>query len=145
MWKQLRDSFYEINTQGTVRNSKTKKEIKPRKEKDGYLIINLWSTFKGKTLKVHRLVAECFLENPLNKPHVNHKDSVRDNNNLGNLEWCTEQENILHGIQKGNIDLERLKRVHKEYTTSEKAKLLGRELGLKYKHQTLKQYQTGRV
>lgn len=145
MWKQFRDSNYEISKMGHVRNSKNKKLIKPRVEKDGYLLVTLWSTLKGKTFKVHRLVAECFLANPLDKPQVNHKDSNKANNFVCNLEWNTAKENINHGIEKGNISVERLKEVAILYKRSNKAKEVGRLLGLKYKEQNLKQYTSGKA
>lgn len=145
MWKQFRDSIYEISKMGHVRNINTKQIIKPRTEKDGYLLVTLWSTLKGKTFKVHRLVAECFLANVSNKPQVNHKDSQRDNNFVCNLEWSTAKENIDHGIANENISVDRLREVAKEYTKTEKAKILGRALGLKYKKTNLKQYTAGKV
>ena len=52
---------------------------------------------------VHRLVAEHFIDNPGNKPNVNHIDNNGLNNNITNLEWCTQSENLLHAQQQGRL------------------------------------------
>lgn len=70
--------------------------LKARQDKDGYLIVNLKKDGKTHLKKVHRLVAEAFIENPLNKYSVNHKDGVKSNNNVDNLEWCSLLENNQH-------------------------------------------------
>ncbi len=61
-----------------------------------YLTVSL---FKRK-VSVHRLIAMTFLSNPNNLPVVNHKDGVKTNNNVSNLEWCTNQENCQHAVQE---------------------------------------------
>ena len=53
--------------------------------------------YKGKFYRVHRLVAECFIPNLDNLPMVNHKDENKTNNNVTNLEWCTQQYNNTYG------------------------------------------------
>ena len=65
----------------------------------GYKVLEL----KGKQYFAHRLVAMAFIENPQNKPFVNHKDSNPSNNHVDNLEWVTQSENIQHGYDFGNI------------------------------------------
>ena len=69
----------------------------PQYDFGGYNIVN----YNGKTHKVHRLVAICFIENPCNLPQVNHKDGNKKNNNVENLEWCTASRNTKHAYDIG--------------------------------------------
>ena len=56
---------------------------------------------KTKRFQVHRLVAEAFIENSLNKPYINHIDNDGNNNCVDNLEWCTHSENMIHSQKQG--------------------------------------------
>jgi hypothetical protein len=95
-WLQIKDfENYEISSLGKVRNTKTGRILKLTK-KGGYMIAGLSANSKGKSIPVHRLVALTFIENPENKPQVNHKDKNRSNNAIYNLEWSTSLENNLH-------------------------------------------------
>jgi len=95
-WKQIQDfPNYEVSTLGTVRNSNTGRILKLTC-KGGYMFTGLCQNSNGKTLAVHRLVALAFIDNPENKPQVNHKDKNRGNNNVANLEWSTASENNIH-------------------------------------------------
>jgi len=64
-----------------------------------YISLHLGLTGEYKTHKVHRLIAEAFIPNPENKRCVNHKNGVRDDNRLDNLEWATHSENNLHAFR----------------------------------------------
>lgn len=68
----------------------------------GYLHVSLpINTEKGRKIKVfyvHTLVATAFIENPDNKPEVNHKNFIRSDNQVSNLEWCTYEENMEHSF-----------------------------------------------
>ena len=70
--------------------------LKPQFDKDGYIIYTVSNsiTRKHKKFKCHRLIAMAFIENPMNLDIVNHKDGDKTNNSIGNLEWCTNSENI---------------------------------------------------
>lgn len=93
---------YRICSDGTV-IGQSGKVLKLHKGTGGYLQLNAWTNGKQKTYLVHRLVAELFIHNPENKPEVNHKDGDKLNNRVGNLEWVTRSENIVHGIDSGLI------------------------------------------
>jgi hypothetical protein len=77
------------------------KELKFNPIKGGYLICNMFVDGKKKSVLVHRLVATAFLNNPQNKPQVNHKDNDKANNNFWNLEWATQSENVKHAYDNG--------------------------------------------
>lgn len=72
---------------------------KPMKH-TGYVMVDFSKNGTKLHQLVHRLVAEAFIPNPENKPCINHKDYVRYNNYVKNLEWCTHQENMYHSTQK---------------------------------------------
>jgi|LakMenEpi03Aug12_release.lakeMendotaPanAssembly.Ray.scaffolds.fasta_scaffold1209567_2 hypothetical protein len=67
----------------------------------GYHTAVLYNNGKPKSFRVHRLVANAFIDNPNNKPHVNHIDGVKSNNLVSNLEWVTISENQKHAFKIG--------------------------------------------
>ena len=106
---KFRDTNYEVNELGDVFNSKTGKKLKPQDNGKGYLQVHLRINKKHKWLYVHRMVAECFILNPENKPTVNHKNGVKKDNWIENLEWHTYSENHKHAINLGLIDRKGIK------------------------------------
>lgn len=74
--------------------------LKQKKNKRGYMVVHL-RTGKESWPPVHRLVAIAFIPNPENKSTVNHKDGVKTNNTVPNLEWATESEQMIHAISTG--------------------------------------------
>jgi len=114
IWKPIKYfENYEVSTLGNVRNIKTGKILK-QCVKDGYKHLSLVGINLKKCFKVHRLVALTFLENPENKPDVNHKDKDKLNNCLANLEWMTRKENNIHRCKDAIIIHEARKRSIKQ-------------------------------
>ena len=113
IWKTIKeDNTYMISNLGRVKSLPKKhkngrgyyitkeKMLKAHKNNKGYLFI----TINNKKIFIHRLVAEAFIDNPDNKPCVNHLDCNPLNNQVDNLEWCTHLENIQYmGKMKRNI------------------------------------------
>lgn len=94
---------YIIYTNGDIYSKKINRFLKQRTDKLGYKAVHLYNNNKGKTIRVHRLVAKAFLPNPNNYKYVNHKDETRDNNNVDNLEWCTHKYNINYGTAQKRL------------------------------------------
>ena len=109
IWKPIQgyEEYYEVSSEGNVR-SKDRirangipikgKQLKPNVLKDGYAQVTLVVNGKPKCMKIHRLVAIAFIENPENKPQVNHKNGIRNDNRVENLEWVTISENHRHAF-----------------------------------------------
>ena len=103
IWKDIKDfeGLYQISNTGLVKSVARKvrckdgkpkyireKYLKPGNNATGYLFVYLWKENKQYHFYVHRLVAEHFLENPNSYSEVNHKDNIKSNNSVDNLEWC---------------------------------------------------------
>lgn len=96
MWKKCNDfEAYCVSASGEVKNNRGRL-LKQRKDKDGYLHVNLRRGGKEYCVFVHRLVAMAHVNNAENKPQVNHIDGNKSNNAASNLEWVTCSENNKH-------------------------------------------------
>jgi len=97
IWKEVSvNSNYEISILGNIRNKNTKKILKLNNSNNGYLTVILSKNNIPKGYLVHRLVALTFLPNYYNKETVNHKNKIREDNRLWNLEWSTMKEQNIH-------------------------------------------------
>lgn len=101
IWKPIDGHVgYEISSIGNVRSYRNRFGNKVKLLKlsiaNGYKAVGLMSNDKKiyKKYYVHRLVAQAFIKNKLNKPFINHKNSNRSDNRIENLEWCTPAENV---------------------------------------------------
>jgi hypothetical protein len=93
-----------ITEDGKVFSTKSNKFLSTTKTKTGYLVFA--TKLQGRDspcrfFRIHRLVAETYIENPEKKPYVNHIDGNKLNNHFSNLEWVTSKENSLHSYQIG--------------------------------------------
>lgn len=95
LWKNIAGTTYEVSSFGRVRNKKGR-ILSQMVNRFGYKRLNLYINKVMKNCKVHRLVAEAFVDNPYNSNVVNHIDGDKTNNHSSNLEWVTQKENLRH-------------------------------------------------
>jgi len=69
----------------------------------GYMVVSLYKNKKFKQARVHRVVAEAFIENKYNLEFINHKDENKSNNHINNLEWCDMKYNNNYGTRMKKI------------------------------------------
>ncbi len=114
-WKDVEgwSGLYSVSNLGNIRSEERliigrwgkqyvkSKILKPGIDGHGYLTVNFCINGLHYTKKIHRLVANAFLPNPENKKCVNHKNGVKTDNHLGNLEWNTHSENSKHSHDIG--------------------------------------------
>ena len=126
IWKDVIgwEKFYQISNYGRIKNKGFKilrkngrqqtfkeKIYKATKDASGYYGIRSTEKNNGNrtTLRIHRLVAKCFLDNPNNYNYINHIDCNKENNMFYNLEWCTNEYNIKQAWRDGLCDKQKKK------------------------------------
>ena len=104
MWKKFiyegQETDYSVSTEGEVRKDTTNYILSQSSQQD-YKFVGLLINGKQKRMRVHRMVALTFIDNPDNKPYVNHINGNRSDNNVENLEWVTPSENTQHAVNTG--------------------------------------------
>ena len=104
MWKKFiyegQETDYSVSTEGEVRKDTTNYILSQSSQQD-YKFVGLIINGKQKRMRVHRMVALAFIDNPDNKPYVNHINGNRSDNNVENLEWVTPSENTQHAVDTG--------------------------------------------
>lgn len=92
-------SFHRNGTRGGLRSFSY--------DKDNYYVLFLHKDGKKNLKKVHRLVAEAFIPNPENKPCIDHINTIKTDNTVGNLRWCTIKENSENELSRRHLSIAR--------------------------------------
>lgn len=92
--------LYVVSDRGRVRNMETRKELKPRPTKNGYLRVQI----NDRDFYIHRLVADAFCKRRRGCNVINHIDNDRTNNAAENLEWTTPRGNVYHAMKQNRMN-----------------------------------------
>jgi hypothetical protein len=136
-WIKGYEGLYEITDHGNITRyyKNHSRPVTLVQDRAGYLIVSLSKESKVRSHKVHRLVAQTFLDNPENKSMVDHIDEDKTNNRVDNLRWCTGKENTEYYNTKDG------RRYHIELARKRKEKLKVYENQLKELRESLKEKQ----
>ena len=99
--QRYKNTPYFVTTSGEVFREHSSKPLKLEILRKGYKRVSLCIDGIVQRLTVHRMVADVYIVNPLDKKYINHIDNNPSNNNVSNLEWCSHSENMLHCHKQG--------------------------------------------
>jgi hypothetical protein len=97
---------YSVLNLGNVRNNSTGRILSPGINGNGYLQVRLYNDDGDKTKSVHKLVADCFIENPEGLTDIDHINRIKTDNRLENMRWCSDSENQKNKTSHKNITYE---------------------------------------
>lgn len=118
IWKNIKDyeGMYQVSNLGNVKSLSRKLRVHHNSMRllrerilkcgilrQGYKAAALWENQKVKLCTIHRLVGIAFIPNPKNKPCINHKNGIKTDNRVENLEWVTYSENMIHALKHNLI------------------------------------------
>lgn len=115
IWKDIinYEGIYQVSNLGRVKRlifknnhcvmpkEKILKPLKHGKTDNEYLMVSLSKNSKEKQYYIHRLVAEAFIPKVKNKNQINHKNGIKNDNRIENIEWCNNSENQRHALKMG--------------------------------------------
>lgn len=129
IWKDIPgyEGLYKVSNTGKIFSVVTNRELSVIQKKDGYTCISLCDKdHNKKQYRVHQLVAKAFIPNPNNYPFINHKNEIKNDNRVENLEWCSIKYNSSYGSAPKKIS-EKLKGVPKSKEAIEKRRITMKE------------------
>lgn len=100
IWKNINENYC-VSNLGNVKSNRKNLILKPSIREDGYYVVNITGFRHKRNWKIHQLVAIHFLDNPNNFKSINHKNGIKTDNRVENLEWCTQSYNLKHAYRIG--------------------------------------------
>ena len=129
IWKDIPgyEGLYKVSNTGKIFSVVTNRELSVIQKKDGYTCISLCDKdHNKKQYRIHQLVAKAFIPNPNNLPMINHKNEIKNDNRVENLEWCNNFYNSNYG-NRNLILSKKLKGVPKSKEAIEKRRMTMKE------------------
>jgi hypothetical protein len=100
-WKRFGETNYVVSSEGKVANGDSGRVLSPIDDGNGYDAVSIYIDKVGAKVKVHRIVAETFIPNPMGLTTVNHINGDKKDNKVSNLEWLSHSDNMKHAWDNG--------------------------------------------